>query len=150
MEKHDSGQEKTVVPADRVYADFEPMGGPPLAADGSPDLQALQASIGPPPKIPSFEESKCRQGPCRHYWHMRTMAPGGNPEGTFEDLGIPEPRQHHHVCTANPGMETDLGDDFVFICNRWEPKHSFIRRVWPFGAVAVAVFIAVIVAVVGN
>jgi hypothetical protein len=52
---------------------------------------------------------------------MVTMAGGGNPEGTWEALGLTEPRQHHHTCLINPGMETSLNDDCVFACSRWDP-----------------------------
>jgi hypothetical protein len=68
-----------------------------------------------------MESSMCAKGPCRHYWRLVTLADSGNPAGTWEALGIPEPRQHTHVCLVNPGMETDLGDDFVFECSRWDP-----------------------------
>jgi len=50
------------------------------------------------------------------------MANSGNPAGTWEDLGIPEPRQHHHLCLL-PGtdVEVDFTEDCCFSCNRWDP-----------------------------
>lgn len=105
------------------YADFEPapapVGGPSLGYAMEP------AEVAPP-----ITESVCARGPCRHFWHMVSSAPMGNPPGTFEALGLVEPRQHNYVCLAHPGTETDLGDDQVFDCNRWDPipASSLARR----------------------
>lgn len=96
------------------YADFEPAPAPA----GGP---SLGYGLEPAEVAPPMEESICARGPCRHYWRMVSSAPMGNPAGTFEALGLPEPRQHNHVCLAHPGTETDLGDDQVFDCNRWDP-----------------------------
>jgi hypothetical protein len=96
------------------YADFEPAPAPA----GGPSLgYAMEPAEVAPPMV----ESICARGPCRHFWSMTSSAPAGNPSGTFEALGLREPRQHNYVCLAHPGTETDLGDDQVFDCNRWDP-----------------------------
>lgn len=79
-------------------------------------------SLGPPEPVPERtpENMICLRGPCRHYWHMVAMADAGNPAGTWAKLGVDAPRQHHHTCLAGP-EETDLAEDNVFECNRWEP-----------------------------
>jgi hypothetical protein len=108
-----------VVPGEKHYADFSP-GVAPIAPDGGvmPGY-GIEPSSAPPGVSP--EQFVCLRGPCRHYWHLVTLAPDGNPQGTWEALGIPEPKQHHHTCLVNPGVETDLNDDCVFSCSRWDP-----------------------------
>lgn len=49
------------------------------------------------------------------------MSDAGNPAETFEELGLPEPRQHHHMCLVNPGYETEFTDDNAYDCNKWDP-----------------------------
>ena len=66
--------------------------------------------------LPPVADMVCLQGPCRHYWHLVTLGPDGKASGL---------RQHHHTCLVQPGRETDLGDDFVFECSRWDPMSPF-------------------------
>jgi hypothetical protein len=57
------------------------------------------------------------------------MSGAGNPAELWEQLGIPEPRKHWHLCLVNPGYETSFEDDNAFECNRWDPieKHELIQ-----------------------
>jgi hypothetical protein len=98
------------------YADFEPAPAPA----GGPGLGfALeQAEVAPPV---TAENTICARGPCRHFWVMVSTAPAGNPSGTFAELGLPEPRQYNYACLAHPGTETELGEDQIFECSRWDP-----------------------------
>lgn len=75
--------------------------------------------IGKPPTVPERtpENFVCLRGPCRHFWHLVTMAQEGNPEGTFDH----PLKQHHYTCLVHPGVETDFGDDNAYECNRWDP-----------------------------
>jgi hypothetical protein len=106
-----------LVPSEKYAKEFEP-GGLPIAPDGG-----IAPGFGSesPPVQQGIDESVCRRGPCRHYWHLVTDFPSGNPDSTWTDLGIPKPRQHNHACLVNIGMETDLTEDFVYQCNRWDP-----------------------------
>jgi hypothetical protein len=112
-------EDKIVVPSEKHYADFEPS-APPVAPDGgiAPGF-ALEQPTAPP--AVSAENFICVRGPCRHYWHLVTTSGAGNPKGTWDALGRAEPRQHSHTCIANAGMETDLTDDAVFECSKWDP-----------------------------
>jgi len=95
----------------------------PIGPDGGIDAELAAGMIGQPAAVPDRtpEHFICMRGPCKHYWHLVTMAQEGNPSSTWEHLGIAAPRQHHHTCTVNPGFETDFGDDNAFKCNRWDP-----------------------------
>jgi hypothetical protein len=88
-----------------------------------PGFEGLGGAVGDPQAVPprTPEHLVCMRGPCRHYWHVVTMAQEGNPEDTWEHLGIEAPRAHHYVCLVNPGMETEFTDDTVYECSRWEP-----------------------------
>lgn len=90
---------------------------------GPDSLPMAQGFLGDPEAVPARtpENMVCLRGPCRHYWYMKTMADMANPVKTFEQLGIDVPRQHNHTCLVNPGHETDLGNDNVFECNKWNP-----------------------------
>jgi len=112
--------EKTVVPSEKHYADFEPAVVPVAPDGGIPLGYAMDQPVAPPSVTP--ENFVCVRGPCRHYWHIVTMAGEGNPKSTWAELGLPEPRQHSHTCLANPGMETDLTDDCVYECSKWDPR----------------------------
>lgn len=96
----------------------------PIGSDGGPVVG--YGAIGQPAAVPERtpENFICLRGPCRHYWHLVTMAQEGNPADTWEHLGIEAPRQHHHTCLVNPGYETDFGDDNAFECNKWDPTTS--------------------------
>ena len=49
------------------------------------------------------------------------MAQEGNPEDTWDYLGIDPPRRHHYICLVNPGFETAFDDDNAYECSRWDP-----------------------------
>jgi hypothetical protein len=116
LEKFKSLKEKT-------YGDFSP--SPlPIGPDGGPMLAGAVLEPAARPE-PTEDNYICLRGPCRHFWHLVCSAGEGNPAGTFEALGLPEPREHHLTCTAHPGTETQLSfDELVFECNRWDPITS--------------------------
>lgn len=116
------GVEKHSKHDDDPTDDFQPP-AMPVAPDGGIDGDLAAAMIGQPAAVPNRtpENFVCLRGPCRHYWHLITMAQEGNPEETWEHLGISAPRQHHHTCLVNPGLETDFGDDNAYECNKWDP-----------------------------
>lgn len=111
--------DKTRVPAE-AFKDFEasPL---PLGPDGRPDGSA---GIGAPTPIPpaTVDNFVCLRGPCRYYWELVTHVETGNPAETWEALGLEPPRQINRVCLVNPGHETELTDDNVYACNRWDPE----------------------------
>lgn len=88
------------------YSDFQP------SATANPVQHPELVGIGQVKPVPPVEDMVCLRGPCRHYWHLVTLGPDGDPDGL---------RQHHHTCLVQPGRETDLGDDFVYECSRWDP-----------------------------
>lgn len=63
----------------------------------------------------------CLRGPCRHYWRIETNVDYGNPAGTFEDLGVAEPREYNNRCTIQSGVDWDMAGYDVYECNRWDP-----------------------------
>ena len=95
------------VSRDYAYEDFKP--GMVNAIAGTPAAVPLP-QVKP---LPPAEQMLCAKGPCKHYWKLVTLGPDGDPDGL---------KQHHHTCLVQPGRETDLGDDFVFECNRYEPE----------------------------
>lgn len=107
---------------DEPEDDFTP---PPIPAapDGGIPASIAAGALGQPTTVPARTPDNfvCLRGPCRHYWHLVTMAQEGNPAETWEHLGIPAPRQHHHTCLVNPGFETGFGDDNAYECNKWDP-----------------------------
>jgi hypothetical protein len=109
------------------YEDFEP-GSIPVASDGGP---TPGFGAAPPVVAPPFETtSLCMAGPrgqCRHHWRVVSSAPAGNAPGTWEHLKIPEPKAHFHTCLAQPGRETELDDDTIFECNRYEPLPLLVQ-----------------------
>jgi hypothetical protein len=123
-EERDSG--KTFEPASK-YDNVEPAPLPPMAADGGPVPGAGIGQPAPTPKA-TADNCVCLRGPCRHYWHLVTTFPSGNPGETWEALEIDEPRQHHHLCLVHEGLETDLTDDCVFECSRWDPNSDDDQR----------------------
>lgn len=128
MEKvENEDHEKTVIPSEKHYADFAPAAVPVAPDGGIPPGYGLEQPQPLPAATP--ENFVCLRGPCRHHWHLVTMAGEGNPAGTWAELGLKAPRQHHYACTANPGMETDLTDDCVFECSRWDPTppHDLVQ-----------------------
>lgn len=98
----------------------------PASADGGIDAGIAMAMVGQPPAVPARHPDNfiCLRGPCRHYWNLVTMAQEGNPEETWEALGIEAPRQHHHICLVNPGYETSFGDDNAYKCSKWDPYND--------------------------
>lgn len=89
-----------------------------------PGPVGMAGAVGNPPAPPPRDPDHliCLRGPCRYYWHVVTMANEGNPEDTWEHLGIPAPRSHSHICLVNPGMEFEFTGDHVFACSRWDPQ----------------------------
>lgn len=132
MEK-DPPPERRKILSEKHYNDFEP--GPiPLAPDGG-----IVPGYGsePPPAQPPLEASLCRQGPCRHYWHMVSEFPAGNPDSIWKELKDPltgkpleKPKQHWHSCLVQLGMETDIGEETIFTCNRWDPINPDTDPEW--------------------
>jgi hypothetical protein len=88
--------------------------------DGLPVINPGIGTLGTlepiPPRHP--DHFVCLRGPCRHYWHLVTMAKAGNPQETWEALGLPAPRKHHHVCRID---NTSFEDDNAFECSLWDP-----------------------------
>lgn len=78
--------------------------------------------VGQPSSIPPRNPKHfvCLRGPCRHFWHFKTSAGAGNPAETWEALGMEEPKQSNYFCLLHPS-ETELTDDNVYECNRWDP-----------------------------
>ena len=124
MSETDSGKVKA--PMDQ-YASVEPAPLPPIGPDGAPMLLAL----GNPSPVPAATPQNfvCLRGPCRFYWELHTFMGAGNPAGTWGEDGlkdedghrIREPRQINRACLAHPGTETELTEDCVFECNKWDP-----------------------------
>ncbi len=88
------------------------------------DLPKMTPGIGTvggaepvPPRHP--DHFVCLRGPCKHYWNLVTMAKAGNPHETWSELGLPEPRKHHHVCLID---KTSFEDDNAYECSLWDPK----------------------------
>lgn len=93
---------------------------------------AMPGPVGMAPSVPAAtpEHFMCLRGPCRHYWQLETFFASGNPKETWDaedglknEDGTPVrmPRQISRSCLAQPGMETELTDDNVYDCNRWDP-----------------------------
>jgi hypothetical protein len=117
MEKREKPEAKDLQ-GDR-YADFEPAPAPTMGPSG----QIAVGFVGSASPAPSWtpEEVICARGPCRHLWVLKTTVGEGNPAGTWDDLGIPQPRQLNYTCLVNPGMETEFLDDAAIECNLWDP-----------------------------
>lgn len=119
----DSGKVRSIVDS---YADVEL----PILPIGSNGLPAL-GLIGPPTPIPpaSPDTFVCLRGPCRYYWERQTFMASGNPAETWGPDGLKDedgnpiraPRQIDRTCTAHPGTETELTEDTVYACTRWDP-----------------------------
>lgn len=119
MEKRQASEDEKHKDPKATMEEWEPSPLPPIAPDGgfAPDM------VGNPEPIPEWtpENSICLRGPCTHYWHLVTMSEAGNPKGTWEALGVSEPRQHNHTCLVHPGLETDLTENNVYGCSKWAP-----------------------------
>jgi hypothetical protein len=102
------------------YDNVESAPLPPIAPDGG---FAPGAGVGMPSSAPPAdpEHFVCLRGPCRHYWELVTYMGAGNPEDTWAELGIREPRQINRSCLAHSGTETELTENCVFACNLWDP-----------------------------
>lgn len=110
------------------YESIEPGPMPPIAPDGG----FVPALIGLPALVPAAtpEHFVCLRGPCRHYWELVTFMAAGNPAGTFGPDGLKDPltgkpvaapRQINRTCLVHPGTETELTEDNVYDCSRWDP-----------------------------
>jgi hypothetical protein len=117
VEKHQP-ESKHRAPATDTYADWEPT---PLAA--AADGGIAPGTVGELSNVPAATPRNfvCLRGPCRHYWQIETFFGAGNPVGTWEELGLREPRQISRSCLVHPGTETEVTEDCVFGCNLWDP-----------------------------
>ena len=123
--QEDSGKHKA--PVER-YEKVEVSPLPPIAPDGG----FVPGPMGNPPAVPAATPQAfvCLRGPCRYYWRFESFMASGNPSGTWGEGGLIDvqtgkplriPRQINHTCLAHPGTETELTDDLVYVCNRWDP-----------------------------
>lgn len=124
----DGEGDKHKVPLDSL-ADVELGGMPTIGPDGAPAI----GTLGMAPAVPAATPDLfiCLRGPCRHYWQLETFFASGNPLMTWDvehGLKDPEtgepvrmPRQISRSCLAHPGTETEITDDLVFDCSRWDP-----------------------------
>ena len=123
----DDEDDKSRTPIEQ-YKDVELGGLPPIAPDGG----FAPGPVGMPPGVDAATPANfmCLRGPCRHYWQIETFMASGNPKETWgpdglkdPDTGLPlrVPRQISRSCVANPGHETELTEDCVYDCNRWDP-----------------------------
>lgn len=118
--------EKVRAPIDQ-YKDVELGPLPPIAPDGG----FMPGGVGQPPPVPKAtpENFVCLRGPCRHYWELETWMAAGNPAATFGPDGLKDasgaplrpPRQINRTCLVHPGTETELTEDCVLACSRWDP-----------------------------
>ena len=115
MGKLEDDELEPMSPSDK-YADFA-VAPIAVAEDGGP-VPALGAVADLPP-VPNIaaDNFKCIVGPCRHYWHLRTLGPDG---GSVL-------KQHSHTC-LRAARETDLGDECVFECTAHDPIGFLERR----------------------
>ena len=117
------------------YADVDIGGLPPIAPDGG---FVAVGPIGVAPAVPAATPERfiCLRGPCVHYWQREAFFGSGNPEETWGDDGlvgpdgapVRQPRQIDRTCLAQPGMETELTDELVYLCNRWTPMTPRQKR----------------------
>lgn len=117
MEKR-GNDDKRKDPSD-TYADWEPS---PLVADPGGGI-ANPGTVGELSDVPAAVPANfiCLRGPCRHYWEMVTYLGTGNPESTWRELGLREPRQLNRSCLVHPGTETELTEECVYDCSLWDP-----------------------------
>lgn len=124
----DELEERTRAPLD-TYANVPSSPLPEMAPDGGPIAQP----IGNPPAVPAATASLfvCLRGPCRHYWELETHIVSGNPASTWDPVDglkdqagqpIRQPRQISRTCLVHPGFETELTEDVVYACSRWDPE----------------------------
>jgi hypothetical protein len=90
----------------------------PVGSDGTPKPAG---PVGNPEPLPDATPDNwiCLRGPCRHYMRIVEAGEFGNTAGTFE--ADEQPRQVNHWCDAINGSYTDMGNNIVFECNRWDP-----------------------------
>jgi hypothetical protein len=116
----ESGPKRVRVLGADIYEGSPPAPLPPISPDGGfPANQQLEQPASVPAATP--EAFICLRGPCRHYWELDAFFESGNPEGTFEELGVAPPRQIARTCTVMVGVETELTEAMVYRCNRWDP-----------------------------
>mgnify|MGYP001583113780 CR=1 FL=1 len=127
-------------PAD-IYAGVAPAPLPPIAPDGG--FAPKPGPVGPPPPLPAATPDTflCLRGPCRHHWELVTHLEAGNPALTWDpEIGlkdengqpVAQPKQHSRTCLVQAGTETDLTEDVVYACSRWDPdvRASLADRPW--------------------
>ena len=119
--------EKVRTPIDQ-YQDIGLGPLPPIAPDGG----FMPGGVGLPVPVPAATPANfvCLRGPCRHYWELETWMASGNPAETFGPDGLRDPvtgrplrapRQINRTCLVHPGTETELTEDCVSNCSRWDP-----------------------------
>lgn len=127
VEENDRDEDHKHVDPGSKLADVE-LG--PIAM--GPNLTPLLGPVGSTPPIPDAtpELFVCLRGPCRHYWQFSSHIESGNPKETWDpEIGlkdeegnpIKQPRQINRVCLVHPGVETELDDNLVYDCSRWDP-----------------------------
>jgi hypothetical protein len=109
------------------FEDVELGGLPPIAPDGG----FIADPLGMAPSVPAADPRIfiCLRGPCRFYWERQAFFESGNPKETWGEGGlvgddgepIEMPRQIDRTCTAHPGTETELTDELVYDCSKWDP-----------------------------
>ena len=89
-------------------------------------------AVGSAAAVPAArpETFVCLRGPCRFYWELETFMASGNPQTTWDpEIGLKDehgkpirmPRQVNRTCLVHPGTETELTEDVVYNCSRWDP-----------------------------
>lgn len=111
----------TYAPRDKL-GDLEPDIGPlPVDADGG--LNPAMLSVAPELPLPAATPDNfvCLRGPCTYYWEFHTRAEviSVGAEG--------QPMQLNRVCTYI-GRVTELEEDCVFFCSRWDPEEPDENR----------------------
>ena len=97
-----------------------------------PNMTPMMGPVGSSPAVPAAtpDHFVCLRGPCRHYWQLETFMASGNPAMTWDpEVGLKDedgkpirvPRQINRSCLVHPGTETELTEDSVYSCSRWDP-----------------------------
>lgn len=133
----DDTENRVRVPLE-TYARIEAAPLPPMSPDGG---VMPGAGLAPPAPVPAATPDNfvCLRGPCRYYWEIVTHLVSGNPKDTWDvEDGLKDqdgkpleaPRQISRSCLVHPGGETELTDDVVYRCNRWDPlERSDVKAV---------------------
>lgn len=107
---------------DDEITDFEPSPLPPMAPDGGPIIPPVRSL----PVIPEGQ-GLCSSGPggvCAHYHRMVIALDAQRPIDGSDPVPV---EKVVHTCYPHPGIETDLGEQHVFECNRYTPSTQRTR-----------------------